>query len=319
MAVSSPDSVFVLRALGIGDLLTGVPALRGLRRAWPDSRLVLAAPRQLAELVALTGAVDVLWHATGPEDFEAPVPPPGVAVNLHGSGPESVRALCRLGAEHVLSHAHPVRPELDGPAWQPDQHETRRWCRMLEHFGIGSDSADLGIARPGTAGPAPGAVVVHPGASHAARRWPAERYAALADGLAGTGRDVVVSGSGAERALAERVASSAGLPADSVLAGDHGLTELAALVANAELLVCGDTGVAHLATAYGTPSVVLFGPVSPEHWGPPSGGAHIALWTGHHGDTFADRPDSGLLEITVDRVAEAATSLLSSYADSAAS
>ncbi len=46
--------------------------------------------------------------------------------------------------------------------------------------------------------------------------------------------------------------------------GRLGLGGLAGRVASARLLVCGDTGVAHLATACGTPSVLLFGPTDPR-------------------------------------------------------
>ena len=45
------DTIMVLRALGLGDLLTAVPALRGLRRHFPDGRIVLAAPERYRELV----------------------------------------------------------------------------------------------------------------------------------------------------------------------------------------------------------------------------------------------------------------------------
>jgi uncharacterized protein YjbJ (UPF0337 family) len=64
--------------------------------------------------------------------------------------------------------------------------------------------------------------------------------------------------------------------------------------------------VAHLATAFGTPSVVLFGPTPPHEWGPPPDRPqHRALWAGERGDPHATRPDAGLLRIQVDDVIEA--------------
>jgi ADP-heptose:LPS heptosyltransferase len=80
---------------------------------------------------------------------------------------------------------------------------------------------------------------------------------------------VVLTGSADERDLAARIARAGGLPPESVRAGRTDLAQLAALVADARVVVSGDTGVAHLATGYGTASVVLFGPVSPARWGPP--------------------------------------------------
>jgi ADP-heptose:LPS heptosyltransferase len=88
-----------------------------------------------------------------------------------------------------------------------------------------------------------------------------------------------------------------------VLAGETGL---AAVVAAARLVICGDTGVAHLATAFGTPSVVLFGPVAPSLWGPPADGPHTVLWHGDGtGSPWAEVPDPALLRITVEAVDEA--------------
>jgi ADP-heptose:LPS heptosyltransferase len=106
------------------------------------------------------------------------------------------------------------------------------------------------------------------------------------------------------------VARDAGLPGDDVLAGRTPLPVLAALIADAALVLCGDTGVAHLATAYGTPSVRMFGPVPPALWGPRTDhDRHVCLWAGTTGDPHADRPDPGLLRVTTEAVLEALDAL----------
>lgn len=108
------------------------------------------------------------------------------------------------------------------------------------------------------------------------------------------------------------MASKAGLPRDRVLAGRTDLAGLTDVVGRAALVVCGDTGVAHLASALGTPSVVLFGPAPPDRWGPPPDGPHVVLTDARRrrGDPFADDPDPALLAVTVDDVLGAATALL---------
>lgn len=302
MAVTA-SRILVLRALGIGDLLTAVPALRGLRRHFPGATITLAAPAALTDLAAEIDAIDQLLPTEGPHELDWTGPPPSLAVNLHGRGPESIELLRRLRPRELLSHAG---AGTDGPRWCGDQHETTRWCRLLAYRGVAAIPSDLDLPRPARSGPAPGAVVLHPGASHAARRWPPARYGALAAWLTSHDRHVVVTGAAAERDHATEVARAGGLPEERVLAGRTSPGELAAIAAHAELVVCGDTGMAHLATAYGTPSVVLFGPVSPHHWGPPpSRSQHRALWSGGVGDPFAARPDPGLLRITVDDVVDA--------------
>jgi ADP-heptose:LPS heptosyltransferase len=301
--VALSRDVLVLRALGVGDLLVAVPALRGLRRAVPDARMVLAAPSGLAELAGLTGAVDELLPTPGLGALRWPRPAPRLAVNLHGRGPQSIADLWSTHPDALISHAHKDFPDLDGPQWIEDTHEVERWCRLLVSQGIAADRSDLELSRPATPSPARGAVVVHPGAAFPSRRWPPSRYGRVARGLTAAGHRVVITGSGKEIALARRVASEAGLPPDAVLAGRTGLAELAALVADAGLVVCGDTGVGHLATAYGTPSVLLFGPVPPARWGPPADRPrHRVLWAGRVGDPFAGTPDPGLLRLTVHEV-----------------
>ena len=50
--------MLVLRALGLGDALTGIPALRGIRRAWPDRFIALAAPAPIGRWLRQLGVVD---------------------------------------------------------------------------------------------------------------------------------------------------------------------------------------------------------------------------------------------------------------------
>ena len=397
-------TVLVLRALALGDLLVAVPALRALRRAYPEHRLVLATAGGLAPLVERIGGVDVLLPTPDPSALSWAGPAPAVAVNLHGTGPQSHRALdaLRPGRRIGFTGAD-VDPGWEGPTWDAvaatHPHERTRWCALLQHVGIPTDPDDLRLAAPGGAGSSPGAtatgpttaatsaaagagpgctaaetvgppatergaaergapdsratarettgpgardprtadryatgpgaagplsgatqpgatepgatgpdgrgpVLVHPGAAFGAKRWPADRFAAVAAALDAPGVPVLLTGSGAERPLAEEVARRAGLPTDRVLAGRTDLGQLCDLVAAASLVVSGDTGVAHLASALGVPSVVLFGPVDPAQWGPPAAGPHIALAHPDHrrGARFADEPDPALLAVTVAEV-----------------
>jgi ADP-heptose:LPS heptosyltransferase len=296
-------TVLVLRALGLGDLLTVVPALRALRDAYPRDRIALATPRELEPIARLTGAVDEVVHVRGlrrlPQLDERPV----LAVNLHGRGPQSHELLLDIKPTELLAFAHAtVAASLGGPEWCQEEHEVERWCRLLAARCILADPAHLELAPPRATSPAlePGVTIVHPGAKSPARRWPPERFAAVARAELAAGRDVVITGSSDERRLAAAVSESAGLAPGRNLAGRTSLPELAALVHGAGRVVSGDTGIAHVATAFGTPSVVLFGPTSPMRWGPPpTRPSHRVLWAGREGDPLAKQPFDGLLEIQV--------------------
>jgi ADP-heptose:LPS heptosyltransferase len=315
---SAGPRLLVLRALGLGDLLTGVPAYRGLRRAFGRHWVVLAAPPALAQLALLTGAVDEVLPFAAPAAGDwPPLPwpgsPPDIAVNLHGRGPQSHQALVELWPRRLWGFAHSSFPAVGGPAWPDDEHEVTRWCRLLAQHSIPADPADLAMPHPPErASTRPGAVVVHPGAAYPARRWPADRFAAVAAALHRAGHQVVISGAAAERGLAVAVAELAGLDRADVLAGRTDVLDLAALLATARLVVCGDTGVGHLATAYGVPSVLLFGPTPPAEWGPPPGRRqHVVLWHGTGStDPRHDQPSPALLAISVGEVLDAATAQL---------
>jgi ADP-heptose:LPS heptosyltransferase len=323
--------IVLLRALGLGDFLTGIPAYRAVRRRFPDADITLAAPAWLRPLAELTGALDRLLPTGELQPVRWPFgTPPDLAVDLHGRGPESRRLLAALGPGRLIAFdpgegagsgddgfgfgngfrngssglSGSRSGSGSGSRWRPDEHEVDRWCRLLAEHGIPADPEDLDLPRPSSIrSPAPGCVVIHPGASTAARQWPAKRFAAVAERLCEEGHRIVVTGSASERPLASDVAAQAGLPATAVLAGSTTLTELALLVADAALVISGDTGTAHLATAYRRPSVVLFGPVPPTEWGPPRRRRqHVALYRapqGYRGDPHGSLLDPGLDSISV--------------------
>ncbi|MCU1657032.1 MAG: ADP-heptose:LPS heptosyltransferase [Pseudonocardiales bacterium] len=299
--MSERPIALVLRALGLGDFLTGLPALALLRTALPEHRIVLAAPEQLAPLARLAGTVDDLVHGHELEPLRDPPPRPELAIDLHGNGPQSRRLLQSCAPGRLVAYGEGM------VCWRRDEHEVARWCRLVAEAlpipGARYPSVVGALPAPPGADLFVGVTVLHSGAKAPARRWPAERFAALAILLRERGHDVVVTGGPGEQALARRIAAAARVRALARL----DLLDLLRLVAGARLIVCGDTGIAHVATNYATPSVVLFGPVSPQCWGPPPDSRHQVLWHGAgDGDPHADAPDPALLAITVAEAAAAA-------------
>jgi ADP-heptose:LPS heptosyltransferase len=313
----SAPVVLTLRALGLGDFLTALPALRALAAAFPDHHRVLAAPAALAPLVRLSATVAEVVPAEPLAPLAGAPHQPAIGVNLHGRGPESHRVLLATRPRRLVAFAHPDVPETVGfPAWREDEHEVGRWCRLLRAHGIAADATALELVPAGgdlpvEAPPAAfGATLIHPGAAFAARQWPLDRWAAVARAERARGRRVIITGGPRDVDIAEQLMRLARLDRASVYAGRTTLLELAALVAAAGRVVSTDTGVAHLATALRTPSIVLFGPSSPSRWGPPPDRPwHRVLWSGSIGDPRAATPDSGLLAIDADAVIDALADL----------
>lgn len=307
---AAPDrrpQLLVLRALALGDLLVAVPALHALRRAFPGHRLLYAAPAWLAGVVELVGGYELLPVAGLDEPLPFSAGDVDVAVNLHGKGPQSSRLLQAIGSRQVLQHRGSFG---DGPEWIEEMHERERWTRLLLWHGIDADPLECGLLLPPASTGFPGATVIHVGAAFASRLWPADRFAHVAKHLSAVGHRVVFTGSAPERDRAVDVCRLAGLSESSVLAGHLDLPAFAACIAAARLVISADTGAAHLASAYSRPSVVLFGPVGPERWGPPPG-PHVVLTRPElrRGDPFADRPDPALLAVSADDVLTAAERL----------
>jgi ADP-heptose:LPS heptosyltransferase len=296
--------IAVLRALQLGDMLCAVPALRALRAAQPRAAITLIGLPWATEFVArFSHYVDELMvlppvpglpeqdsqpaSAKALDDFldEARSRRFDLAIQLHGSGSVTNELLLAMGAARNVGF-HPGKPPAGNGRtgrraflpWQDVEHEVLRCLRLMHTIGapaqgdalefpLQQDDFDALQAASGAV-PMPGTYAcIHPGARMPSRRWPAQRFAQVADRLAGQGLEIVLTGTAAERGLVDSVEQAMHMPALN-LAGKTGLGAFAALVSRAALVVCNDSGASHVAAACGTPSVVICCGSDPMRWAP---------------------------------------------------
>ena len=216
----------------------------------------------------------------------------------------------------------------------PDRHMSRSFAALAEAAGLATDGVPShalvvpAAARPriaalvGESAPRPW-FVLHPGSgdNFPGRRWPVERFAAVAARLhARHGGSLFVTGGAGERPLASELVAE--LAAQEIaardLCGALDLPELLALLAASDLLISNDTGPVHLATALRRPVVALFGPNSPQLYGP-LGATGRALYqpppcspclTNQNAKSSGCTLPLCILRISVDDVAAAAEELL---------
>ena len=292
-----PRRLAILRALQLGDLLCAVPALRALRRALPGTQITLvglpwaeAFARRFAHLVdafvAFPGfpglpetppnlaALPGFLHAMQAARYDA-------VVQLHGRGDVTNLLVAAFGAPRTAGfvgrNAWCPDPARYAP-WPETGHEILRLVSLIDFLGIPRAGLDLEFPLEGgeceeaarlreAHALVPGEYVcVHPGARLPSRRWPVERFAAVAAQVAAQGFRVVVTGGPDEAALAGHVAAA--VPGAVDLCGRTPLGVLGALLGNARLLVSNATGVSHVAAAVGTPSVVVSCGADPARFAP---------------------------------------------------
>jgi len=154
-------------------------------------------------------------------------------------------------------------------------------------------------------------VVINPGAGWGAKRWPVDRYGAVAKGLSALGFGMVVNAGPEEVDLArEVVAASDGTAIFAV----PSLVELIALMRRSSLTIAGDTGPLHLACALGKPVVGIFGPTDPARNGPYGCDFRVLRHPESKRDHSRRRePEAGLLTITPEEVLGAAVELLEGH------
>lgn len=137
--------------------------------------------------------------------------------------------------------------------------EARRQAAMhlVRSDGAAANGSDDSRSRP--------LIALCPGSINSrAKRWPAERYATLADRLiTELGAKVLLVGSPGELEISlevQRLMRGKAL----MLTGETELAEAVAVLSLVDLLVTNDTGPAHIASALGRPTLVIFGPTNPE-------------------------------------------------------
>jgi ADP-heptose:LPS heptosyltransferase len=287
--------VLVARLDNDGDVLLAGPALRAVA-AGACRVTLLAGPRGRAAASLLPGVDEVrVFRAPWIDPEPEPVDPAAVAAlveevarlevdiglvltSFHQS-PLPLALLLRLARVPWMAAISDDYPGslLDVRHRVPDDlHEVERGLSLAAAAGFALPEDDDGRLRVVAHGPSPVEppyVVVHPGASVPARAWQPERAAALVAELTRRGRRVVVTGGPGERPLAARVAGELAID----LAGRTSLAGLAALLREADAVVCGNTGPAHLSAAVGTPVVSLFAPTVPAARWRPWGVPHVLL------------------------------------------
>lgn len=285
--------IALLRAGGLGDLLFAVPALQALMAAYPEAEVTLLGAAVARDLLP--------GREGGPHRVRVLPPVPGVgaepgaaadagaierfvaeqrdeaydlAVQLHGGGRFSNPFLLSLGARHTIGtrtdDAAPLERTVDYVYYQ---HEMLRGLEVAGLAGavpvaleprLGTSERERAEAAERCGADRPVAVI-HPGATDPRRRWPAERFAAVAAALVGAGARVVLIGDGADAHLCGGIAHAVRASGDRVLdlSGALDLAALAGVLAHAAVMVGNDSGPRHLAQAVGarTAAVYWFGNV----------------------------------------------------------
>lgn len=291
----------------VGDVILMTPALTAVRRAFPLATITALARPSVADLLTASPDVNEVMRdethgrAGGfsgrlalirevrrrgfdlaivfPHAFEAALVatlagiPIRVGYRTEGRGwlfthPVRRRPSRRHQIYHYLDlvEAFGITPDHAGPVLRLSVEAIQEADRLLGQAGVRSDAVLIGL---------------NPGAAYGpAKRWPADRYAALAALLeARYGVTPIILGGPADREAAGEV--MARYEADHrrrliSLAGQTGLLGAAAVIARCHVVVTNDSGLMHIAAAVGVPVVALFGPTDPVLTGP-VGHGHTVL------------------------------------------
>lgn len=285
-------NILAVRLDNIGDVIMLGPALRAVKESAPQARLtILVSPGGAtgAELLPWVDEVIVwraIWQDVGgrmafdparereliqmlaERQFDAALIFTSFSQTPHTPGYVCYLAGIPLRAgESREFGGSTLSVELQG--MPTEAHQVERNLRLVEQLGFVVRERQLAvkisdhhravaqalIAGKGIRLEEP-YILLHPGASAKARRYPAERFGIVANLLLQEGWQVLVTGVEREAALLEEIKQRA--PGARYLLGETSLAEYTALIERAALVICNNTLPMHLSDAVRTPVVVLF-------------------------------------------------------------
>lgn len=284
---SNVRKIAFLRANALGDFIFIIPALKALRETFPQAEIVLLGKGWHKGFAH--GHVPTIDRVITVPDYPGVGAPEGaekdeaaierfmnemqaegfdLAFQAHGGGGNSNPFVARLGAKLTIGLQAPGAPALDiNMPYSFYQNEYMRYLELVRNVGaktadilprvtvLNEDRQEAGRFLNGKV-PEKGYIVLHPGASDPRRRWPAEKFAAVATKFIDKGYAVVVTGAGDEQPVVQAVVATEPRAINAYQAVSLG--GLAGLLEGAELVVSNDTGPMHLAYAVGTPTIGLY-------------------------------------------------------------
>ena len=300
-----PRALVVLAPNWLGDAVLALPAIADVRRAYPATRLAVAARRSVAPLFRLVPSIDDVvtlesdarwWRrAAFRADVEA-LRPFDAALLLPNSF-QSAWLVWQAGVRERWGYASDVRSRLLTGAFPrtKGRHQAEYYQRLTSALGIPSGALapaiDVSQAARAAAhellqqhGHVPGSalIVFAPGAAYGkAKQWIPAHVATLIARLARErGTTCVLVGSGADKSTGEEIRHALGAGAVIDLIGRTTLEMLAGVLASADACVSNDSGAMHLAAAVGAPVVAAFGPTNEHATGPlPRAGCRAEVLT----------------------------------------
>lgn len=267
-----PRSILIIRPGGIGDAVLLLPMLHRLSAIYPDAKFEILAERRNAEVFSWSPVVSSVWCYDKPSELVKLFTRKfDLIIDTEQWYRLSAVVARLLRPSRLIGFATNERSRLlsDPCSYKQDEYEASMFMRLLVPLGVNTAGHLLEqLAFPAlphvkniSSNPY---VVILPGASVAAKQWPAEQFAEVACFCEGMGFDVVVLGGSAEQDSSQVIART--LNRCHNLVGKTGLTESAAIISGASLMISGDTGLLHVAQLVEVPTVALFGPSNPQKW-----------------------------------------------------